>query len=280
MGLKDFFSNIINKITGKEIKRLPPPMQVQKNDDYVPEVEKNAYVEAYTKRINNQKSELKINEDGTRIKFIDSKTNKLVEVQRITKIKEGIEFNEKNIDLYKAIYAVGNKEDRKLKKIYFALPAGKGILELYKGATKKASLKKKLKMMLSPNILENKKAFLGVIIEDEIYKDYSLVKSNKLEEYVVELEKKRQMIKMNKQKSKEQVKQTIGKKDKIQNTKAINKKDKTQMAKTSKKKESAKIEQSQVRKNKEQNEELINKNRKTKDIIKSLNKVRTLNEQN
>ena len=33
-----------------------------------------------------------------RIKFIDSKTNKQIEVQRITKIKEKLEFNETNID--------------------------------------------------------------------------------------------------------------------------------------------------------------------------------------
>lgn len=73
MGLKDFFKYIINKITGKEIKRLPPPKVVMQEESFAPEVEKNAYVEAYTKRINNEKSEFKINEDGTRIKFIDQK---------------------------------------------------------------------------------------------------------------------------------------------------------------------------------------------------------------
>ena len=107
---------------------------------------RNAYVNAYTNKINTKKSELKINEDGTRIKFIDSKTNKQIEVQRITKIKEKLEFNATNIDLYKAIYSIGSKEDRKLKKVYFALPTGKGILDLYKGSSKKASLKKKLKL--------------------------------------------------------------------------------------------------------------------------------------
>lgn len=253
MGLKDFFNNIISKIIGKEIKRLPPPKKVIQEENFVPEVEKNAYVEAYTKRINNEKSEFKINEDGTRIKFIDQKTNKLVEVQKIAKIKTGFEYNEKSIDLYKAIYAYGNKEDRKIKKIYFALPSEKGILDLYKGSTKKASLKKKLRIMFSPKILENKKFFLGIIVEDEIYNDYSLVQSGKLEEYVVELEKKKQMIKMNKQKSKNQVKQTIGKKDKLN------------------------MKQSKVEKNKIQTE---NKTRKTKDIIKGLNKARVLNEQN
>lgn len=264
MGLRDFFKHIINKIRGKEIKQLPPPRVVQESS-YIPEVEENAYVEAYTRKINDQKSELKINEDGTRIKFLDQKTNKLVEVQRMTKIKTGFEFNEKQFDLYKAIYACGNKEDRKLKKVYFALPSGKGILDLYKGSSKKASLKNKLKTMFSPSILENKKCFLGIIVEDEIYKDYSIVKSSKLEEYVTELEKKRQMIKMNKKKSKEQVKQTIGKKDKMQLSKATSKKDKT------------KIETFEKRKNNVRNEE---KTRKTKDIIKSLNKARALNEQN
>lgn len=264
MGLRDFFNNIINKIRGKEIKQLPPPRVVQESS-YIPEVEKNAYVEAYTRKINNQKSELKINEDGTRIKFLDQKTNKLVEVQRMIKIKTGFEFNEKQFDLYKAIFACGNKEDRKLKKVYFALPSGKGILDLYKGSSKKASLKNKLKTMFSPSILENKKCFLGIIVEDEIYKDYSIVKSSKLEEYVTELEKKRQMIKMNKKKSKEQVKQTIGKKDKMQ------------LSKTTSQKAKSKIENSVTRKNKVQNEE---KTRKTKDIIKSLNTARALNEQN
>ncbi len=265
MGLKDFFYNIINKITGKEIKRLPPPKAVIQEESFVPEVEKNAYVEAYTKRINNQKSEFKINEDGTRIKFIDQKTNKLVEVQRMTKIKTGFEYNEKGIDLYKAIYAFGNKEDRKIKKIYFALPSQKGILDLYKGSTKKASLEKKLRIMFSPKILENKKVFLGIIVEDEIYNDYSIVQSGKLEEYVIELEKKRQMIKMNKQKSKDQVKQTIGKKDKIK------------MSKNEIKKEKLNAEQSKVIKSKVQNN---SKTGKTKDIIRSLNTARALNEQN
>lgn len=265
MGLKDFFNNIISKITGKEIKRLPPPKKVIQEETFVPEVEKNAYVEAYTKRINNEKSEFKINEDGTRIKFIDQKTNKLVEVQRMTKIKTGFEYNEKNIDLYKGIYAFGNKEDRKIKKIYFALPAEKGILDLYKGSTKKASLKKKLRIMFSPKILENKKVFLGIIIEDEIYNDYSLVQSGKLEEYVVELEKKKQIIKMNKQKSKNQVKQTIGKKDKMKMLKNETQRDKLN------------VKQSKVTKSKVQNE---SKPRKTKDIIRNLNTARPLNEQN
>lgn len=265
MGLKDFFKYIINKITGEEIKRLPPPKVIMQEESFVPEVEKNAYVDAYTKRINNEKSELKINEDGTRIKFIDQKTNKLVEVQRIAKIKTGFECNEKSIDLYKAIYAFGNKEDRKIKKVYFALPSGKGIIDLYKGGVKKASLKKKLRIMFSPKILESKKVFLGIIVEDEIYNDYSLVQSSKLEEYVIELEKKRQMIKMNKQKSKKQVKQTIGKKDKLKMLKNEIKKDKLNK------------EQSKILDNKTQTE---NKTRKTKDVIKSLNKARTLNEQN
>ena len=173
MGLRDFFYNIINKFKKNELKQLPAPQTIINNNDevYEPEVEKNAYVNAYTNKINTKKSELKINEDGTRIKFIDSKTNKQIEVQRITKIKEKLEFNETNIDLYKAIYAIGSKEDRKLKKVYFALPTEKGILDLYKGSSKKASLKKKLKLMFSPSNLENKKVFLGVIIEDEIYND-------------------------------------------------------------------------------------------------------------
>ena len=117
MGLRDFFYNIINKFKKNELKQLPAPQTIINNNDevYEPEVEKNAYVNAYTNKINTKKSELKINEDGTRIKFIDSKTNKQIEVQRITKIKEKLEFNATNIDLYKAIYSIGSKEDRKLK---------------------------------------------------------------------------------------------------------------------------------------------------------------------
>lgn len=274
MGLRDFFYNIINKFKKNELKQLPAPQTIINNNDevYEPEVEKNAYVNAYTNKINTKKSELKINEDGTRIKFIDSKTNKQIEVQRITKIKEKLEFNETNIDLYKAIYAIGSKEDRKLKKVYFALPTEKGILDLYKGSSKKASLKKKLKLMFSPSNLENKKVFLGVIIEDEIYNDYSLVKSNKLQEYVIELEKKRQMIKMNKEKSKEQVKKTIGKKDKVQIAKAKNKKDKLKIEKLE-----TKNNIKEIKKKKIQKEE---SGIKTKDIIKNLNTIRTLNEQN
>ncbi|MCI8485523.1 MAG: hypothetical protein HFJ20_00005, partial [Clostridia bacterium] len=79
----------------------------------------------------------------------------------------------------------------------------------------------------------------------------------------IKLEKKRQMIKMNKQKSKNQVKQTIGKKDKIKMLKN--------------EKERLNIKQSKETKIKTQNE---GKTRKTKDIIKSLNITKTLNEQN
>ena len=146
------------------------------------------------------------------------------------------------------------------------------MLDLYKGSSKKASLKKKLKLMFSPSNLENKKVFLGVIIEDEIYNDYSLVKSNKLQEYVIELEKKRQMIKMNKEKSKEQVKKTIGKKDKVQIAKAKNKKDKLKIEKLE-----TKNNIKEIKKEKIQKEE---SGIKTKDIIKNLNTIRTLNEQN
>lgn len=268
MGLRDFFSNIINKIRGREVKMLPVPKLVQENTNYEPKIEKNAYVEAYTKSINSENNDLKINEDGTKIKFCDPKTNKVIEIQKILKIKENYEFSEKQIDLYKAFYSYGNKENRDIKKVYFALPAGKGLLDLYKGSSKKASLKKKLKTMFSLNIIESKKSFLGIIIEDEFYKDYSLVKSSKLEEYVVELEKKRQMIKMNKQKSKEQVIKTIGKKDKLQMTRNLNKNTQDSVKKTT------------IRKNNMQTEEIIGKAKKTKDVIKTLNKVRILNEQN
>lgn len=262
MGLRDFFSNIIDKLTGrnKQMLMLPgalPYDEEKKVEDVIPEVENNAYVDAYTRQMNKEKTDFKIGQDGTRVRFVDPKTGKIIEVQRMTKIKENFGFNDVAYDLYKAIYAIGGKEDRRLKKVYFALPAGKGLLDLYKGSTRKASLKTKLKTLFSSNVIESKKCFLGIVVEDEIYNDYRLVKSNKIEEYVIELEKKKQMIKKNKEKSKEQVKKTINKKDVVQMTSAKNK---TKITKT------------------EDNK--LNAVKKTKEAVKTLNKVKKLSTQN
>ena len=264
MGLRDFFSNIIDKITGrnKQMLMLPgalPYDDVKKEEEVIPEVENNAYVNAYTRQMNRQKSDFKIGEDGTRIRFLDTKTGKTIEVQRMKIIKENFGYNDVGYDLYKAIYAIGGKEDRKLKKVYFALPTGKGILDLYKGSTRKASLKTKLKTLFSSSVIENKKCFLGLVVEDEIYNDYRLVKSNKLEEYVIELEKKKQMIKKNKEKSKEQVKKTISKKDVVKMAEEKATKSKAKVAKV---------------------QETAKAVKKTKDAVKTLNKVKKLSAQN
>lgn len=208
MGLRDFFSRIVNKIKGNEIKQLPPPQTAQESN-FIPVVEKNAYVDAYTKSINVASSTFKINEDGTRLQFTDSKTGKDIDIQRITKVKEDLNIGETKIDLYKSVLAVKENDERKSKKVYFALPYGKNLIDLYTGSTKKASLKNKLKKMFSENVITSKKLFLGIIIEDEIYKDYTIAKSAQIEEYVIELDKKRQIVKTNKAKSKEQVKKTL-----------------------------------------------------------------------
>lgn len=208
MGLRDFFSRIVSKFKGNEIKQLPPPQTAQESN-FIPVVEKNAYVNAYTKSMNAAKSEFKINEDGTRLQFVDGKTGKNIDIQRIAKVKEALKVGENKIDLYKAVLIAKEKEEKKCKKVYFALPYNKNLIDLYSGSTKKASLKNKLKMMFSSNVITNNKLFLGVILEDEIYKDYTIAKSAKIEEYVVELDKKRQIVKTNKAKSKEQVKKTL-----------------------------------------------------------------------
>lgn len=284
MGLINFFRGLINKITGKELQKLPPPSYVQNSilqtENNTPQVEKNAYVEAYTKKINNKKSDFRISEDGTRFKFLDQKADKPVEVQKITKIKENFSFNDIKIDIYKGIYAAGTKENREIKKVYFALPAGKAILDLYKGSSKKASLKTKLKTLFSVLSAENRKCFLGVVLEDEIYNDFRLVRSNKLEEYIIELEKKKQIIKKNKEKSKEQVTKTIVKKDAHQKIKANKEKieDAVEIEKikpkTVKTAKTKKLIKTELKINDE-----VNITNRTKELVKTLNKVRALNEQ-
>ncbi len=61
MGLRDFFYNIINKFKKNELKQLPAPQTIINNNDevYEPEVEKNAYVNAYTNKINTKKASLR-----------------------------------------------------------------------------------------------------------------------------------------------------------------------------------------------------------------------------
>lgn len=297
MGLRDFFSRIINKIKGNEIKQLPPPQTVEESN-FVPIVEKNAYVNAYTKSMNVSKSTFKINDDGTRLQFTDSKTNKNIEVQRMVKIKENLEIGENQVDLYKAVFAIKENQDRKLKKVYFALPEGKNLLDLYQGSTKKASLKNKFKIMFAESNVFAKKLFLGAIIEDEFYNDYRIAKSAKLEEYVTEIDKKKQVIKANKAKSKEQVRKTLNnakgmntaiskaKSKKIENIASEVKNEKVEAKSTTAKKiskqenEKNKIKEASKKDTaKNQVKEIIDTSKKTKEAIEGLNRARKLNKQ-
>jgi len=223
MGLFDFFRSITSRFRNQEIKRLPEAQYINSATVEQPVIHENAYVEAYSKQFNTKLSNIVKLEDNGKILNINQNQNKM-QVKGIKKLKESLKVEDgREIDLYSGVL----QKNEKKNIVYFGVQNGVNLSTVLADKNKSYKVSNKMvKMFTIPNT-KPKSKFIGSLVEDDIYKNYCIAKSDKLENYVNKIEEKRlQILQEKKKKLQAQTAYTIKVKSSIktEKQKSLNKK--------------------------------------------------------
>ena len=196
MGLFDFFRSITSRFRNQEIKRLPEAQYINSATVEQPVIHENAYVEAYSKQFNTKLSNIVKLEDNGKILNINQNQNKM-QVKGIKKLKESLKVEDgREIDLYSGVL----QKNEKKNIVYFGVQNGVNLNTVLADKNKSYKVSNKMvKMFAIPNT-KPKSKFIGSLVEDDIYKNYCIAKSDKLENYVNKIEEKRLQILQEKKK--------------------------------------------------------------------------------
>jgi len=196
MGLFDFFRSITSRFRNQEIKRLPEAQYINSATVEQPVIHENAYVEAYSKQFNTKLSNIVKLEDNGKILNINQNQNKM-QVKGIKKLKESLKVEDgREIDLYSGVL----QKNEKKNIVYFGVQNGVNLSTVLADKNKSYKVSNKMvKMFTIPNT-KPKSKFIGSLVEDDIYKNYCIAKSDKLENYVNKIEEKRLQILQEKKK--------------------------------------------------------------------------------
>lgn len=223
MGLFDFFKSITSRFRNQEIKRLPEAQYINSATTEQPFIHENAYVEAYSKQFNTKLSNLVKLEDNGKILKIQQNQNKM-QVKGIKKLKESLKVEDgREIDLYSGVL----EKNEKKNIVYFGVQNGVNLNTVLADKNKNYKVSNKMaKMFTIPNT-KPKSKFIGSLVEDDIYRNYCIAKSDKLENYVNKIEEKRlQILQEKKKKLQAETADNIKVKSavKTEKTKSLNKK--------------------------------------------------------
>lgn len=196
MGLFDFFKSITSRFRSEEIKGLPEAQYINSATTEQPFIHENAYVEAYSKQFNTKLSNLVKLEDNGKILKIQQNQNKM-QVKGIRKLKESLKVEDgREIDLYSGVL----EKNEKKNIVYFGVQNGVNLNTVLADKNKNYKVSNKMaKMFTIPNT-KPKSKFIGSIVEDDIYRNYCIAKSDRLENYVNKIEEKRLQILQEKKK--------------------------------------------------------------------------------
>ena len=196
MGLFDFFKSITSRFRNQEIKRLPEAQYINSATVEQPVIHENAYVEAYSKQFNTKLSNIVKLEDNGKILNINQNQNKM-QVKGIKKLKESLKVEDgREIDLYSGVL----QKNEKKNIVYFGVQNGVNLNTVLADKNKSYKVSNKMvKMFAIPNT-KPKSKFIGSLVEDDIYKNYCIAKSDKLENYVKKKKEKRLQILQEKKK--------------------------------------------------------------------------------
>lgn len=201
MGLFDFFKNIATKFKNRDIAMLPEAQYINSATTEQPLIHENAYVEAYTKQINTKPSTLiQLENNGKTIKMKQNQID--VQVKGIKKLKESLKVEDgREIDLYRGVL----EKSEKRNIVYFGLENCVDLNNVLTDKSKKYKVSNKMTKMFTIPQSKTTSKFLGSLVEDDIYKNYCITKSQKLESYVDKIEERRkQILQENKKKTQNQ----------------------------------------------------------------------------
>lgn len=196
MGLFDFFKNITTMFKNKDVARLPEAQYINSANVENSIIHENAYINAYTKQIQTKPSNLiKIEDNGRILKMKQNETN--MQVSQIKKLKESLPVEDgRQIDLYRGVL----EKNEKKNLVYFGLENSVNLKNVLADKTRSYKVSNKMTKMFTIPVSKQSSKFLGSLVEDDIYKNYCITKSNKLENYVTKIEERRiQLLKEKKE---------------------------------------------------------------------------------
>lgn len=186
MGIFDFFKNITTIFKNKDLARLPEAQYINSANMENSVIHENAYINAYSKQFTKKPSSLlQIEENGRTLKMQQNDLN--MQVSKIRRLKQSLPVEDgRQIDLYSGIL----EKNQKRNIVYFGLQNGVNLKTALEDKTKNYKVSNKMTKMFTIPVTKSSK-FVGSLVEDDIYKNYSITKSPKLENYVNEIEKNR-----------------------------------------------------------------------------------------
>lgn len=186
MRLFDFFRTITTKFRNRDLVRMKDVQYINSANIENNVIHENAYTNAYTKQLKSKPSNIiKVEENGKILKMQENGLN--LELSRIRRLKQALPVEDgRQIDLYSGIL----EKNEKKNLVYFGLENELNLKKALEDRSRSYKVSNKMtKMFTVP--LNNESKFIGSLVEDDIYKNYCITKSNRLKNYVNKIEDRR-----------------------------------------------------------------------------------------
>ena len=187
MRLFDFFRTITTKFKNRDLVRMPDTQYINSANVENSIIHENAYINAYTKQLKSKPSNIiRVEENGRILKM---KENGLeLELSKIKRLKQALPVEDgRQIDLYSGIL----EKNAKKNLVYFGLEYELNLKKALEDKNRSYKVSNKMTKMFTIPLNAEKSKFIGSLVEDDIYKNYCITKSNRLENYVNKIEERR-----------------------------------------------------------------------------------------
>lgn len=187
MRLFDFFKTITTKFKNRDLSRLPESQYINSANVENSIIHENAYINAYTKQLKSKPSNIiKVEENGRILKMKQNGIN--LELSKIRRIKESLLVEDgREIDLYRGIL----EKNEKRNLVYFGLENEINLKKALEDKNRSYKVSNKMTRLFTIPQTNTNSKFIGSLVEDDIYKNYCITKSNRLENYVNKIEDRR-----------------------------------------------------------------------------------------
>ena len=187
MRLFDFFRTITTKFKNRDLLRMQEAQFVYSPVVENPTIHQNAYINAYTKQLQTKPSNLiRVEENGRILKMKQNDTT--LELSRIKRLKESLPVEDgRQIDLYSGIL----EKNEKKNLVYFGLENELNLKKALEDKNRSYKVSNKMTKMFTIPLKSEDTKFIGSLVEDDIYKNYCITRSNRLENYVNKIEERR-----------------------------------------------------------------------------------------
>ena len=190
MRLFDFFRTITTKFKNRDLLRVPEAQYINSANVENSIIHENAYINAYTKQFKTKPSDIiKVEENGKILKM--RQNDSTLELRRIKRLKESLPVEDgRQIDLYSGIL----EKNEKKNLVYFGLENELNLKRALEDKNKSYKVSNKMTKLFTIPQTNLDSKFVGSLVEDDIYNNYCITKSNRLENYVNKIEERRVRI--------------------------------------------------------------------------------------